>query len=216
MDCIIPFGVSELGAKKRIKVYDALRDTAEKYSSLFGGDPFGGEALRWLDAALAPRCEEWGYTPAHGLGGSFVYAVDNVSCIKSGLIMSQTRKVGKNEPLDNLTGTPVDASGGEWDNYEYSAFGTVLDGKIVSICSENTRFLPRGETEVGIETAESWRGRGFAVSNLAALCVYLMTERKIKKVWYECACSNLASRKTAEAAGLKLFGRKFHYIAYKK
>jgi RimJ/RimL family protein N-acetyltransferase len=72
-------------------------------------------------------------------------------------------------------------------------FGTLIDGRIVSVAKRNNAH------EIGIGTHEDYRGKGYAVSNVAAMAEYILG--KGLYVYYETNNLNAGSRRTAEAAG---------------
>ena len=84
-------------------------------------------------------------------------------------------------------------------------FGTVVDGELLSWCIENSHFLEDGSTEIGVATDENHRQKGYAVSNVAALCDCLLNNG-VSKIYYECAPDNIASFCTAKKANLEYVG----------
>jgi len=100
------------------------------------------------------------------------------------------------------------------DNYFYRGFGTVVDGELLSWCLENSHFLEDGSTEIGVATDENHRQKGYAVSNVAALCDCLLNNG-VSKIYYECAPDNIASFCTAKKANLEYVGDVF-YLGFRK
>jgi len=91
-------------------------------------------------------------------------------------------------------------------------FGTLIYGKIVSIATWNEfksfREIINGRRdnviEIGIGTNIHHRQKGYAVSNVVALCEFIL---KIKAVDLVYACTqddNICSQKTMESAGMFL------------
>ena len=102
----------------------------------------------------------------------------------------------------------------EGDNYSYRGFGTVVDGNLLSWCIENSHYLAKGSTEIGVGTDENHRQNGYAVSNVVALCDCLLNN-DVSKIYYECAPDNIASFCTAKKANLEYVGDVF-YLGFQK
>ncbi len=93
----------------------------------------------------------------------------------------------------------------------FDAFVTVEQGEIVSVASVN----PGGSedcAEINIQTAQDFRSRGFGVSNVVALCDYLIGQGR--SVLYEASCHNTRSVATAKAAGLREEARLYMIPCY--
>ena len=100
------------------------------------------------------------------------------------------------------------------DCYNYRGFGTVINGELISWAIENCHYLEDGSTEIGVETNVNNRKKGYAVSNVAALCDCLQ-KNGISTINYECSSDNIASLRTAQKANLEYVGEVF-YLSYKK
>ena len=89
------------------------------------------------------------------------------------------------------------------DDYPYRGTGVVIDGKLVSYCIENSRYHDSyAETEIGVQTHEAYRRRGYASSCTALLCSLLL-QGKTARIYYNCDSDNEASYRTALRAGLE-------------
>ncbi|HHX53403.1 MAG TPA: GNAT family N-acetyltransferase [Clostridiales bacterium] len=88
------------------------------------------------------------------------------------------------------------------DDYPYRGTGVVIDGKLVSYCIENSHYHDSyDETEIGVQTHEAYRRRGYASSCAALLCSLLLAGQTAK-IYYNCSADNEASFRTALRAGL--------------
>lgn len=95
------------------------------------------------------------------------------------------------------------------DDYCYRGFGTVVNGELLSWCIENSHYLDDVSTEIGVGTDENNRKKGYAVSNVAALCDCLQ-KNGVSTIYYECALDNIASFRTAKKANLEYIGEVFY------
>lgn len=95
------------------------------------------------------------------------------------------------------------------DDYDYRGFGTVVNDELLSWCIENSHCLDDVSTEIGVETDENNRKKGYAVSNVAALCDFLL-KKGVSTIYYECALDNIASFRTAKKANLEYIGEVFY------
>lgn len=91
------------------------------------------------------------------------------------------------------------------DKYPYRGSGIVVDERLVSWCIENSHYLADSETEIGIYTEEAYRGKGFATSNVVALCLDLL-RHNITRIVYECDFENDASFRVAQKSNLDYNG----------
>ncbi len=87
------------------------------------------------------------------------------------------------------------------------AFGVVKDGKIVSIAF--SAYIKNNELEIGVETASSCRGKGFAILSCHALINYCL-ENGFTPVW-SCRKENACSFKLAQKLGFRISGTYPYY-----
>ena len=128
--------------------------------------------------------------PKMGSNYTLVYAISD----KSGLHLS--KKQNTSVKFDENTNYDCICMKVDKTNLFY---GTVIDNNVVSIAAWGGR--PDDEIKViGVETHEDYRNRGYAVSNVVAMAEYMLNAGKI--VIYDTNKNNIASQKTAMAAGL--------------
>ena len=98
-------------------------------------------------------------------------------------------------------------------SYDYCGFGTVVNGELISWAIENSHCLEDGLTEIGVETKADNRKKGYAVSNVVALCDYLL-KKGISTIYYECSLDNISSFRNSQKANLEYMGEVV-YLCYK-
>ena len=103
-----------------------------------------------------------------------------------------------------------------WTNYPNYCFATIIDNKIVSCASAGYHADKIDDSIIEVTTAthEDYRGKGYAVSNVVALCEYVMNMREKREIHYMTDIDNIASQKTAISAGLIKTG--YSYILLRK
>jgi RimJ/RimL family protein N-acetyltransferase len=130
----------------------------------------------------------------------FMYAISDQKDLDLSKIQDSTIKFHKNTNCD-IVEKYVHISQDVRSVY----FGTCIDGKIVSIAACNEALDPDIQTEeinvtgIAVGTHEDYRGKGYAVSNVAALAEHHL--RKGKQVTYITSVLNQASQNTAASAG---------------
>ena len=91
-----------------------------------------------------------------------------------------------------------------WVYYPNYCFATIIDDKIISCASAgyNADKIDDSIVEVTMATNKDYRGKGYAVSNLVALCEYILNLQEKREIHYMTDINNIASQKTALSAGL--------------
>ena len=80
------------------------------------------------------------------------------------------------------------------------AFGVSVDEKIVSVSvAHRTALMENVIADLGIETAELYRKRGYARAAVHAVANHFIS--KGGEAWYECSPGNIASQATARSVG---------------
>ena len=103
-----------------------------------------------------------------------------------------------------------------WIYYPNYCFATIIDNKIVSCASAGYHADKIDDSIIEVTTAThiDYRGKGYAVSNVVALCEYVMNMREKREIHYMTGIDNIASQKTAISAGLIKTG--YSYILLRK
>jgi len=91
-----------------------------------------------------------------------------------------------------------------WTYYPNYCFATIIDNKIVSCASAGYHAdkINDNIVEISTKTHTDYRKKGYAVSNVVALCEYILNARKKREIHYTTDINNIASQKTALSAGL--------------
>ena len=103
-----------------------------------------------------------------------------------------------------------------WVHYPNYCFATIIDDKIVSCASAGYHADKVTDNIVEITTAthSDSRGKGYAVSNVVALCEYILEMQAKKEIHYITDINNIASQKTALSAGF--IEKRCSYILLRK
>jgi len=103
-----------------------------------------------------------------------------------------------------------------WAYYPNYCFATIIDNKIISCASAGYHAGKIDNNIVDITTAthNDYRGKGYAVSNVIALCEYILDMQDKREIHYITDTSNIASQKTALSAGL--INKRYSYIFLRK
>ena len=103
-----------------------------------------------------------------------------------------------------------------WTHYPNFCFATIIDNKIVSCASAGYHVDKASDkiVDISTKTHEDYRGKGYSVSNVVALCEYVLNMQDEKEIHYITDADNIASQKTALSAGLVEVG--YCYILFRK
>jgi len=193
-----------------ILAYSFFIEQSKEFEEKFGADPFTDEAKKFLYDKLTPIMTELEYdiTDAAEIV-HLEYRADSADLSK---VLPEC------ELIDTLDGE-------KWDNIPLGEFEmdiddpcdrmTVIrvDGKVVCFAGLNDICDDDGLYELTVECEEEYRRRGYAAS-----CVAKLTDHLLKlgeQVKYICYEDNIASQKTAEAAGLKLYSKCLPFVCMK-
>jgi len=91
-----------------------------------------------------------------------------------------------------------------WAYYPNYCFATIIDNKIVSCASAGYHAdkIDDNIIEVTTATHKDYKGKGYAVSNVVALCEYVLNVQEKREIHYMTGINNIAAQKTAMSAGL--------------
>lgn len=103
-----------------------------------------------------------------------------------------------------------------WVYYPNFCYATIIDNKIVSCASAGYHADKVSDKiiEISTVTNKDYRGKGYAVSNVVALCEYILNMQEQKEIHYMTDINNIASQKTALSAGFTKV--QYVYILLKK
>lgn len=212
-DLVIPIGITHVfGSEPVITYYDAAKDIALWLDSLPCEVLFSEKVISELEA----RISSLGELSDHAFGdnddgkSSYLFRLDSKDNLNKELILESTVLLLEDDTRENMTDCDLYQSG-------LACFGTVIDGRIVSAAAENPLFGEADDgnvIDIGVETADVYKGNGYGASNTAALAEYLLDRGK--KVSYIAGEGNIASIKIAEKVGFAVYGREYQCAMYKK
>ena len=202
-DVLIPAEIEQTPEKGLVlTVIPLLRDVGKRFLSLYSARPFAREALTWLRDEIAPRCAERGYLTSrfsvrHCRILRFPEGETPHSPLPGGRVLVAADEA-RNRTTFDLAETVSDGR---------LCFGQIDGGKVVSVAVTHAspdKREPGGPLEIGVETIPGAQRRGYAVSCLSGLTAMVLSRGLIPE--YRCTFSNVASAKTARAAGYLQIG----------
>lgn len=212
-DILIPVELSttpETGLT--VTVIPRFRSAGRRFLSLYADRPFSDEALGWLWDTIAPEGEAFGYlrnrfSTRHCRIFRFPEGKSPREPLPGGRILTQE------DAKRNRTTFDIGATIGDGR----LCFGQVEGGEVVSIAATHGSPDEREEgdpLEIALETIPAARRRGYAVSVLSGLTKMILARGLVPE--YRCTFSNVASAKTARAAGYTEIGEACSFVMRKK
>ncbi|MBD3919450.1 hypothetical protein H8B09_11860 [Paenibacillus sp. PR3] len=176
-------------------------DFARDYYHRFADKLFGEEAFDYLFDCLTDKVERFNLTPYLGNQAKekylSIFGLGEEVNIPFSNIQDSTIPFKSDTANTNITHSYEELAP---DNVYY---GTVFGNQIVSIVGCNNAPLQSPTVvDIGLETHEDYRQRGYALSNVAAMSNYLISNGHVVK--YCCNNKNTNSIKTAMSSGFKL------------
>ena len=202
-DLLIPVNVSTYdGEDAALTCFAEFKETVREYAEKYSGSLLSRDALGYLFSKVDPVMKARGYSMPDD-----AFEIDLVALLREAPEKGPCAAVNSKNArgLENLTGIDID----EAAMLHQEAFVCVEDGKIVSVAVEN--FCEDGCVEIACETAEGYRGRGYAFSACAALCRDIMDGGYAVK--WQCSENNAASVALARKLGFTPVGREM-YMCY--
>lgn len=207
-ELVIPFKLSIEGDNEpEITVFPSQKRVAENFLKRFKTEEqmFSEDAISWVREQLEPYMLENLFGLLEGVKDHFLDYT--ISSVDDNLILPETVRLKGDEDLENMTDYDIKAM----TEYGHICFGSVIDKKIVSVaCTNYPCDLSREDyetMELGVETNEEYRRRGFALSNIAALAKLLLENGY--EVLYECESKNTGSIRIIERLGGVEFAKNF-------
>lgn len=191
-------------------VYSFCEKIAREFEEKFADDPFGDEAQAFLYEKISPLMQAMDYDCEDALQQiHFEYhapadlSMDGLC--ECSLIDDLTGEAFDNLPLDEFTFD---------ENDPCDKMAVVRrDGKIVCYAGLNDISESDGFYEITVECEENYRGNGYAKACVAYLAKHILSCGE--NVKYVCTSDNVASQKTAEAAGFRLYKTCLPFVCYK-
>lgn len=217
LDCIIPFTCIQNELDLLLHIYAPVKTMALEFIELYNKKAFSDEAIQYIDYKLQPFLSEWGYVNISDniYDWEYSYIIDDIEMINCEKILPDTICLNNKHDYANITNIDIDTFHDEWDDLKKPVrYATVFDKRILSIAEENPHYINDTNIEIGVETAENFRCKGYATSNTAALAKHLAD--KGNRVLYSCSRYNIPSQRTAQSVGFRIAGKRYYYAAYKK
>lgn len=202
-DLLIPFSMVQYqGEALSVTAIPRISRLVRSLLARFEDDPFSDEALAWLWSRIEPKQGEWGYR-----GGKYrwrrcrIFRCNERERLPSPL--PETRLLKSTDGLSNLTTYRLE------DTLRAGCLcaATCIDGRVLSVAvtHEDVDALTPGDViELGVETAPSARGKGYATSSLSLATEALLLRGLIPE--YRSAKSNRASAAVALRVGYEEVG----------
>ena len=191
-----------------VTVIPRLRELGKRFLKLYSDRPFSGEALAWLRDGVAPQCAEWGYLTTR-------YTTRHCR------IFRFPDGEPPRPPLDG--GRPLTAADEEENRTTFDlaetvadgrlCFGQIEGGRVVSVAATHAspdERNPGEPLEIGVETIPAARRRGYAVSCLSGVTGMILKRGLVPE--YRCTYANVASARTARAAGFIQIGEACSFV----
>lgn len=206
-DCYIPFKYVQFeDGDVYFYSISEYSNFARDFYSAYADDLFGEKALEYLYKALGKKVRNFKLKP-YILNYEkekylLTYGMSDKSSIAHSKIKPSTVQFKCDTSYENTTNA---YKGYAPDGIYY---GTLIGNDIVCIVGSNNEIRPavKGNVvSIGVETHEDHKRKGYALSNIAAMCDYLISNGQT--VEYYCGSNNLYSIKTALASGFKPVAR---------
>ncbi len=165
------------------------------------------ETIDRLISLIDEVCERNGYEINYGKNR--IYKMTRREDVNKSLILDSSEVLMPEGEYESLIDVDVDAL-----EAGCLAFATVLDGTIVSIASENPYREDENVVNIGVETAEEHKKKGYGASNVAALTYYLLDTGMT--VEYTVDNENEVSIRLAEKIGFTLDRFVLNIFAHKQ
>jgi len=212
---IVPFLMEEYRGEVSFEVYEGIRTLAETFRERYKGRYFGREALTFIARGTDAYLEKNGYErDTVGMTRYYYqYELTPEDSLDRSLIGQHTFRL-REELLDGINENLTTFDLEELLKREIEAFVVIADGKVAAIATVNERFEEGSMPEVTVETAPAYRRRGYALSAVAALCDFLLSQGC--SVAYCCRNTHTSSNHVASRIGFTRVGRFYAVAAYRK
>ena len=211
---IVPFLLEEYRGKASIEVYAGAEDMAREYLARYGSRLFSKEALSFIARSLDGYLLENGYE-RDAVGETlyyYQYEMTDKASLELSLVRDNTYRL-TSSLLKKVRSNFTTFSLSELLDKRLESFVSVEDGAVVAIASVNERLKKGSVLEVTVETSPRYRQKGYALSNVTALCRYLLD--KDITVAYCCRNTHTKSNRVAKRVGFDRVGRFYAVSAYR-
>ncbi len=202
-----PFSIEINNGILTAKVNKELADKIEFISDMTETELSSTEVIDKLISLIENEVERNGYEINYGKNR--IYKMTRREDVNKSLILDSSEVLVSEGEYESMIDVDVDAL-----EAGCLAFATVLDGTIVSIASENPYREDENVVNVGVETAEEHKKKGYGASNVAALTYYLLDTGMT--VEYTVDNENEVSMRLAEKIGFTLDRFVLNIFAHKQ
>ncbi len=208
----VPLEITARGDTVAVCYYPSAKALVTEFLERFGTDSislFSCDAVLWAAEKFGAFLDERGFELSPD---SYDYYVNFALRAKRVEASPEVRRLCGDEGYEDLTDTDIDGLLSEG----YIVYAAVVDNKIVAVANTGE---PIGDdtphdVEIGVDTAEKYRRRGYARACVGALVGEL--SRLGHTAIYECASGNTASMRLAEGLGGKAVYKKFYVVGFAK
>ncbi|MFC3747007.1 GNAT family N-acetyltransferase [Paenibacillus sp. GCM10012306] len=184
-----------------ISVISDYIDFAKGFYRLFSENLFSEEAFDYVFEFLSVEVKRFKLAPYTGHQEKekylSIFGLSAKANITSSNIQNSTIPFNSDTSNKNITHSYEELM------LDRVYYGTLHDNKIVSIVGcNNAPSLSPIVVDIGLETHEDYRQKGYALSNVAAMSNYLISNGHVVK--YCCNNKNTNSIKTAISSGFKV------------
>ncbi len=194
-DILWPINIVLRDGNLTVTVSEEIADKVDFLDGMTEQELTSEENIDRLISLIDEECEKNGYEISYGKNR--VYKMTRREDINKALILDSSEVLVPDGEYDSLIEIDVEAI-----EAGYLCFATVLDGNIVSVATENSYRKDETTVNIGVETAEEYKNRGYGASNVAALTYYLLDTGMT--VEYTVDNENEVSIRLAERVGFNL------------
>lgn len=206
-DLAVPVHIELFEGETKIFSYPALENVCKSLEEGYS-DLFSEEAIYFVRSGCSDFRNELGYAEdKYPDNWGYNFICEDIELEKD----NEAERIRRDGKYKNLTTFSIR----ECLAAERVIFAIVKEGQIVSVAV--TAEAPQkcsDFVEIGVETAPAYRGKGYAVAAVRALCDFLV--KKGHRVLYKCYHRNIASTATARKAGFSEVGKFYYYVLRKE
>lgn len=207
----VPLEITARADAVDVLYYPSAKSLVTEFLERFGEDEsslFSRDAILWATENFGAFLDECGFELSPDSYDHYINFALHTTTAKSS---PDVRRLCGGEGYDDLTDTDIDGLLSEG----YIVYAAVVDNKIVAVANTGEPIDGEArEIEIGVDTAEKYRRRGYAKACVSALCAEL--SRLGHTAIYECASGNAASIRLAESLGGKPIYKKYYIVGFGK
>ncbi len=210
---IVPVLIEEYRGKIELEVYTGAKERVLAHLDAYGDRLFSEKSLLALASSLDSYIEENGYRRDRRASSRLYNSYELHARAAEGLIRPDSHRLTEILLRERVRRNDTTFSLKELLEKELPAFVTLVDGAVVSIAAINEQAGGGAIPEITVETAVAARRHGFALSNVAALANYILSQGS--PTAYCCRTNHTASNRIARRAGFEPVGRFYALTAYR-